>query len=403
MALEQSYPSEGLTSVDVELRRGDVVVEASETDEVGLVAEFSSGAVDVDLRIDHIGDTLRIVHAPADVDRDRGGLSFLNDLGLGHLAGQIGKIDVRLRIPARIRRVGVRTGFGSVQIAPWLDEVKVRSGKGDLSLTAGGDRIELTSGMGSVRVGRIGQSGSIQTGAGEVSLAGGEGTARLHSGKGTLQIRDANLNLEANTGWGEVQLERVGGEANIRTGFGRLTVVDARNLALEALTGNGELRLNGEFRSIRAKSGFGAILCNAQHLGSSVDLNSGNGDIDLAFGSDGAVRIDAATGRGRIESEVSLVQVGQPGPEGFFSRRVVGTAGAGEIQSTVRVRSGMGNVRMRYLPGQARPTESSAEPETAETSKSTDATPRRSRLEILQALQHGEIDVAEAERLLTQS
>jgi hypothetical protein len=403
MALEHSYPSEGLTNVDVELRRGDVVVEVSETDEVGLVAEFSSGAVDVDLRIDQIGDTLHLVHAPADVDRDRGGLSFLNDLGLGQLAGQIGRIDVRLRVPARIQRIGVKTGLGSVQVAPWLDEVKVRTGKGDLSLAAGGNRVELTSGMGAVRVGRIGQSGSIQTGAGEVSLAGGEGSARIHTGKGTVQIRDANLKLEANTGWGEVQLERVGGEANLRTGFGRLTVVDARDLALEAHSGNGELRLSGEFRSIRAKSGFGAILCNAQRLGSSVDLSSGNGDVDVAFGSDGAVRIDAATGRGRIESQVSLVQVGQPGPEGFFSRRVVGTAGAGEIQSTVRVRSGMGNVRLRYLPGQAPSTTPSAEPTTAEASAETDASPRRSRLEILQALQRGEIDVAEAERLLARS
>jgi hypothetical protein len=161
--------------------------------------------------------------------------------------------------------------------------------------------------------------------------------------------------------------------------------------------------LNGEFRSIRAKSGFGAILCNAQRLGSAVDLNSGNGDVDLAFGSDGAVRIDAATGRGRIESEVSLVQVGQPGPEGFFSRRVVGTAGAGEIQSTVRVRSGMGNVRLRYLPGQEPSMTPPAEAATAATPPASDATatPRRSRLEVLQALQRGEIDVAEAERLLT--
>ena len=405
MAFEQSFPSEGLTTVDVELRRGDVSIEESSTDDVGLVAEFSSGAVDVDLRIDQIGDTLRIVHAPADVDRDRGGLSFLNDLGLGQLAGQIGRIDVHLRIPAKIRRVGVRTGLGSVQIAPTVDEVKIRTGKGDVGLAAGGGQVELASGMGSIRVGRVTRSCSIQTGMGEVSLGGGEGTARLHTGKGSVHIVDANLHLEANTGWGDVQLERVSGEANIRTGFGRLTVDDARDLAVEAHTGNGELRLSGAFRSIRAKSGFGAILCYAQQPGNSVDLNTGNGDIDVAFGAEGAARIDAATGRGRIESQVPLVQVGQSGPEGFFSRRVVGTAGSGEIRSTIRVRSGNGNVRLRYLPGQAAPAAaeaSSAEPAPTPAGDAA-SEPTRSRLEILQCLQRGEIGVEEAERLLTRS
>jgi DUF4097 and DUF4098 domain-containing protein YvlB len=405
VTLEQSYSAEGLTTLDVELRRGDVRIDESTTDQVSLVATFSSGAVDLDLRIDRIGDTLRIVHAPADVERDQGGLAFLSDLGLGQLAGQIGRIDLQLRVPATIRRVGVRSGLGSIQIAPWLDEVKVRTGLGDVGLAAGGGQVELASGMGSLRVGRIARSCSLQTGMGEVRLEGGEGAARLHTGKGTVQIADANLRLEANTGWGEVKLERVAGEANLRTGFGRLTVAEARDLAVEAYTGNGDLRLSGEFRTIRAKSGFGAILCDARRLSSSADLNTGNGDVDVAFNTEGATRIDAATGRGRIESQVPLVQVGQPGPQGFFNRRVVGTAGSGEVHSTIRIRSGNGNIRLRYLAGQEAPASAGPTPTEAAASftDSTSAEPKRSRLEVLQALQRGEIGVDEAERLLAQS
>ncbi len=409
MSLEKSFPATGLTAIEIEVRRGDVSIEESTNDEIGLIANFSSGAIDVDLRIDQVDETLRFVHTPSDVDRDRGGFTFLNDLGLGQLVGQIGRIDVRLRIPATIRRVAVKTGMGSVQIAPWLEDVMVKTGKGEIGLTAGGGRVDLSSGMGAVRLGRVAGSCSINTGMGEVAIGSGEGTARINTGKGTVRVRDANLNLDANTGFGEVELERVGGEARIRTGMGQLHVLDARDLGLEAHTGNGELRLSGEFRSIRAKSGFGAILCYAKKLGGTVDLNTGNGEIDVAFGADGAVRIDAATGRGRIDSEVPLVQVGQSGPEGFFSRRVVGTAGSGEIQSTLRIRSGIGNVRLRHLdrePAQASPTSSVANAtgeSGAAPASSASAAPGRSRLEILQALQRGEINIDEAERLLTAS
>jgi DUF4097 and DUF4098 domain-containing protein YvlB len=241
---------------------------------------------------------------------------------------------------------------------------------------------------------------------GDVTVAGGEGVLRIHTGKGTVRLADANVNLDANTGMGEVQLNRTSGDANVRTGFGRLVVEDARNLALEAHTGNGELRLSGEYRSIRAKSGMGAILCHAQNLGSVVDLNTGNGDLDVAFNTDGAVRIDAATGRGRIDSEVPLVQVGQTGPEGFFSKRVVGTAGAGEIQSTVRLRSGNGSIRLRRLGGEstpARPPSPTAVNinSTATASASAPPAPERTRLEVLQALQRGEISIDEAEKLLS--
>jgi len=404
MPLEQSYPADGLTSVEIEIRRGDMTIEQSPDSQV-LVADFSGGALDVDLRVDQTGDTLRIIQTPVESDRDRGGIPLLNDLGLGQLVGQVGRIDLRLRVPATIRRFAVTTGLGSVQVAPWFDNVKVTTGKGEVNLTAGGAQVDVKCGMGSVRIGRIGESGSIQTGMGEVLLGGGEGKVRIQTGKGTVRISDANLTLDANTGMGEVRLERVSGEGNIRTGFGQLLVSDARNLALEAHTGNGELRLSGEFRSIRAKSGFGAIFCNALKLGGVVDLNTGNGEIDVAFGSDGAVRIDAATGRGRIDSEVPLVQVGQTGPEGFFSRRVVGTTGVGEIQSTVRLRSGIGNIRLRHLGGASAqagtiPAQATASSEPSAPPASAPTT-GRTRLEVLQSLQRGEIGIDEAERLLT--
>ena len=51
MAFEQSFSREGLTTIEVELRRGDVVVEEASDDQIGVEATLSSGASDGDLKI----------------------------------------------------------------------------------------------------------------------------------------------------------------------------------------------------------------------------------------------------------------------------------------------------------------------------------------------------------------
>jgi len=51
MAFEQSFSREGLTTIEVELRRGDVVVEEASDDQIDVQATLSSGASDGDLKI----------------------------------------------------------------------------------------------------------------------------------------------------------------------------------------------------------------------------------------------------------------------------------------------------------------------------------------------------------------
>ena len=51
MAFEQSFFREGLTTIEVELRRGDVVVEEASDDQIDVQATLSSGASDGDLKI----------------------------------------------------------------------------------------------------------------------------------------------------------------------------------------------------------------------------------------------------------------------------------------------------------------------------------------------------------------
>jgi Putative adhesin len=259
---------------------------------------------------------------------------------------------------------------------------------------------------------------------GEVSISSGEGEARLHTGMGNVLVGEGTLDLDAFTGMGELRLARLGGQAKLRTGMGLIEVVEARNLRVDANSGKGDVRLAGYFGPIQAKVGDGQIRCFLGELAAPVELTTGRGSIDVAFSARQAVRVDASTSRGRIDSEVPLVQVGQPGPEGFFNKRVVGTVGSGEIQATLRLRSGFGNVRLRLLdtgetpsaqpaPGTVEAGEAeqkvavaagaSGSSWTSPDAPASDQPPRRTRLDVLQALGRGEITIDEAERLLATS
>jgi hypothetical protein len=410
MEWERQYPAEGLTAIEIELRRGDVVVETGPPDKVVLRADSGNSVTEADLRIQQGDGVLRI--AQVSIGGGWGG-NFFEDLGrgdfnlerLGELFNRFGRIDLRLAVPPSVRRVSAVSGLGSVRVLQWADEARVRTGKGDVTIGAASGRVDVKCGVGAVRVERFGGSCAIQTGMGEVTVGGGEGEARLHTGVGKVQVADATLNLDANTGMGDVRLERVGGKASLRTGLGELRVVGARDLTLDVQTGKGDLRADGAFGPVRGRSGFGAVIWQASRLGSSVELNTGHGEIDFTFATgNGAIRIDAASGRGRIDSDIPLMQVGQPGPEGFFRQRVVGTAGEGEIRTTVRLRSGAGNVRLhRGEAPPAAPAEPVAVPVTASAPPpaSAEVSPQpRTRLEILQALSQGQITIEEADRRL---
>ncbi len=428
MALEQSFPAADLPAIDVEIRRGDVHVDAGTGDQIIVRADFSGGASTEDLLIEPVGGTLRISQPVSGLNRRVQG--FLEDFDFGHLKSFLGRVDLRLSVPSNVRHLSVTTGLGSVWVERCPVEVRVRTGKGDVTLGTGAEQVDVTCGMGAVRITGFAGACALQTGLGEVTLADGQGSARIRTGKGKVEIRDGTLDLEATTGLGEVHLDRLSGRANVRTALGDLAVVQARALALEAQTGNGAVRLGGEFRAIRARSGFGGIAAQPSRLSGSAELTTGNGSIDVTLPSGQAIRVDAGTGRGQVESDVPLMPVGQPGPEGYFSRRVVGTFGSGEIEATLRVRTGNGNVRLRQAravvppepaadtvaaaasasgapaPPAEVPTAATAAPETPAAASPGPGEPAPapgpSRLEILQALSRGEITVEEAERRLLQ-
>jgi hypothetical protein len=360
MPLERIFSLGDLSRLEIELRRGNVTIDTDATNQVLLRAEFLDGASESDLRVERIDEILRISQPlgsglfngrnPFDLNLnfnfDFRARNWLDELGLGPLLGQLGRIDLRLSVPPSFRNLAVTTALGTVQLARWAESAMVRTGKGDVALGSGSGRAEVTAGMGAVRIARFTGRCSVNAGVGDVTIADGEGEAHLQTGMGKVYVSNATLTLEANSGVGDVRLEGVGGTAKLRSGVGAVNVSGARDLTLDVQAGKGDLHLAGRFPSIRARTGLGEIFYQLDWLGSAADLNTARGAINLDLATEQTIRIDAATSRGQIDSAVPLVQVGQPGPESFFGRRVVGTTGGGEIQATVRLRTGIGDIRV---------------------------------------------------------
>lgn len=226
-------------------------------------------------------------------------------------------------------------------------------------------------------------------------------------------------------GHGDIQLEEVDAQlVTARLGSGDIQVESGRIAELDAETMRGDLQISSALPT------------------ATWNLATRHGDIELTLPGDAYARLDAATRHGDIECDAPLVRVGRPGPGARHGGRMVGTVGEGQGEPVeIHIESQHGDIQInaerrasRYAGQAAVRTERSPQ--------SSDSTPRAeqsivrsaqpagassdvpmgdagtppsqdapkssaarkggydSQMAILQALQKGEVSVAEAETLL---
>lgn len=223
---------------------------------------------------------------------------------------------------------------------------------------------------------------------------------------------------------------------HVQLGSGDISVeqVDAQFITVQL--GSGDVNLKdgriGELTVDAARSDLNIEnILPADHW----QINTRHGDIQLALPNDTNARLDAATRHGDIESDVPLVGVGRPGRAARHGGRMVGTLGqGGENPIEIHLESLHGDIQIELTgrnsqyanqaPRSRAPQApkapvppTPADADRSETFRSipvadspaTGGTPNESgkggpaydsQIAILQALQRGEITVAEAELLL---
>jgi DUF4097 and DUF4098 domain-containing protein YvlB len=206
--MHKTFPTEGPTSLYVEIGSGDVKIHTIET----TTTEVNVDGRDADdVIVEQRGEQI-VVMAP----QRRGGLFFGSDGGLSvtvtmpldsDLATKLGSAD--LVATGRYGAARIRSGSGEVHVEQLTDDAVVETGSGDIELESSLGDLRIKSGSGDVTLGRSAASLVVSTGSGSVQIRSAEDTAAVKSGSGDIQVEDAHTDVSTMTGSGDLNLGRI--------------------------------------------------------------------------------------------------------------------------------------------------------------------------------------------------
>jgi DUF4097 and DUF4098 domain-containing protein YvlB len=261
-------------------------------------------------------------------------------------------------------------------------------------------QIDVIAGHGDVCVEDLKGALSIQAGNGDINLSNCQGCFDLRCGHGDISMEDCTEEsaspCETRRGvW-------------IKNGSGDVDLEGVRASTCQISVGNGDVSLEGgAVESLNLNNSHGDVSCEDILPGGAWKIDLKSGDISLDLPANSAAHIDAATRYGEIESNLPLVRVSRPGPEGRFGKRMVGNTGAiTERVAQIDLSTNYGDIEIEGPEpvGQCAPQTGPEAVEVAEpvfVPSPEQAEQREQRqLEVLEMLSRGEVNVEEADLLL---
>lgn len=254
--------------------------------------------------------------------------------------------------------------------------------------------------------------------AGPIRVAGIQREVNVHSVNGDITLEDLAGEIAANTVNSSIVGRRVAGELTVDTVSGRVELIDGRLTSLQAQSVDGSIRATGQVDQLRAEAVNGAVhLTSSLHPEGRYTLKTVNGSFHLAVPRDTACEIVAEGLNVGVECE--LPHTVEEKRWGSWAGRVNDGGGAqvkfDTVNGTLSLTSeevGEGAPAEAVLrePASVTPEPEPAPqagarvvetPEVEEPATAPEAT-APSKMDILKALEGGELDVEEAlERLRT--
>lgn len=393
MDIERSFAPETIQQISVHLGLGDFKALSGASSQIELRAVVHSDDP-ADLEITQTTGALHI--------RQR-------DISLRRPA----PVDVTLTLPAGLRPLlTANLGKGDLSLEEVSGDVRVTTGKGDVAVKGGDGELRVQTGKGDIAVSRRQGLLLANTGKGDVAVAGGAGPARIQTGFGDVTLTDwlvrdnGEEGCRIQIGAGDCRVRHVGGSRLvIQAGRGGCMLSQLEVTRLRVETAKGDVQAAGD-------PGVGAW-----------QITTAKGDIALQVPAGAAVRIEAATRRGAIYSDLPQVKVGRPGPASMVGGgRSISVSGE-EPRADIRLETVLGDIHVTTVAGErpAPPTstapapsaelrQDAAAPSPAEPDAAAPEAPvvppappppaYKTAMEVLESLARREITVDEAEALL---
>ncbi|MDA1190205.1 MAG: DUF4097 family beta strand repeat-containing protein [Candidatus Poribacteria bacterium] len=330
-------------ALDLSTGHGDMLTDATvET------VKASSGAGNVTVK--NVSDTTEAAtgHGDINLNESRGKASLKS--GAGNITTNGGSYDALdlhtghgdVKVQTTAGALAVKSGAGNVTIREAAGPGKVDTGHGDIVLVEGTGSALLKTGAGAIRV----QKGSLElleanTSHGDVEIDAATKVAKINAGAGAIRVTRNDGFLSIRTGHGDVRLIECAGNVSVDAGAGRITVEGGAFEMLGAKTGHGDVQFDGNASDLRLRSGSGQVRASITVGTKNADLDTGHGDMVVTVDPALPCDVDAATGHGQVNAQLSLDNLSTNREKS----RVSGARHGGG--TTIKARSGSGNVTIR--------------------------------------------------------
>lgn len=385
--------------------------------------EMNFSQINTFISIQHGAGDLRFSGGSGGLDIASGRGGIVCDSRVGDIAAKVGSGDVRLAHGEGA--IALSLGRGNVSLDSCTGHILLKTGNGDISVSDCAGTLTVKMGNGDLsisrpRVLRV----DTKSGNGDVGIRGGSLTGlRVRNGRGDIS---STANLLLSPGDDEVDLGPrypqgvFADEADFEDDpFGIAALLESKGL--EFIAGESGLRIargpfefeasdagvrfgKGNFSFVASDEGVRIVRGDDDSPGK-FDVETGKGDITIDVPSNVPTRVETIINSGDVHSDIPLVSVGRPGPKGT-TQRLVGVAGSPTVAERLRIKlkTNRGDIRIRSVAQVAPPAQPAPPRPPRPAQETVPARPNREERmrSILDALARGDLDVNEAERMLSE-
>jgi hypothetical protein len=141
----------------------------------------------------------------------------------GWFAGRERDLYVQVDLPTD-SSLGTKTGSADVELSGRLDEVRIKSGSGDVTADTFGGGSKIETGSGDIEISEAHAELQIKSGSGDVSLGSCLGDLNISTGSGDVEVGTTSGNAVVKTGSGDLKVSTANADLSLATGSGDLTV-----------------------------------------------------------------------------------------------------------------------------------------------------------------------------------
>jgi hypothetical protein len=243
--------------------------------------------------------------------------------------GNAGRIEIEL--PSQPIRCQFKVERGDIRLMRGQGKLDVDAGSGDVTVSGGSGSLTIASGKGDSLVDGFRGEVVLNSGSGDKTLNQIDGDVTLRSAKGDVQLMGGNGRTTIASASGDVHL---GGR-------------DCHELAVAGASGSVTID-GGSLGAGTVSTASGDIRCDAALTIASYDFNASSGDLSLSIPRHLPARVDAATTRGNVTTDLPLVAIAQRGPRNPHGKRLVGSTTDAAERADISLRTSSGDIDIRW-------------------------------------------------------